>query len=223
MREERGLNHSQHKYLFHPDAARPVVLIGAGGVGSMVAEKLAKYGVRSIAAYDPDVVESHNIPSSAYGLPDLGVRKVIALRDRLLRDCDLEIEAHARRWDGDAFPDGAAVVACVDAMDARIAIWKAVRKNPRVEVLIDTRVSEEYVRVYGIDPFDADDIAEYDYATRYGTAEANPTTCGQHGVPDVNGLAADLAVALLRGRWMRGSLAKRIVEFKLDEVREILP
>jgi hypothetical protein len=108
-------------------------------------------------------------------------------------------------------------------MDARIAIWKACRKNPLVEVLIDTRVSAEHVRVYGIDPFDDDDLAEYDYATRYGTADANPTTCGQHGVPDVNGLAADLAVALLRGRWMRGSLPRRLVEFKLDEVREILP
>ena len=54
-----------------------VGIVGLGSVGSIVAEAMARMGVKSIVLIDPDKVEKHNLDRLLYGLPEhIGSYKV---------------------------------------------------------------------------------------------------------------------------------------------------
>lgn len=63
-----------------------VVILGAGGLGSVVATALAAAGIGTLIVCDPDVVELSNLSRQvAYSLDDLGADKAGALAARLGR------------------------------------------------------------------------------------------------------------------------------------------
>ena len=62
---------------------RHVLLIGAGSVGSVVAEQLVRAGVPRLTIVDPDVVEAVNLSRTSYRHKDIGRPKVEALREIL--------------------------------------------------------------------------------------------------------------------------------------------
>jgi molybdopterin/thiamine biosynthesis adenylyltransferase len=59
-------------------------LIGAGGLGSIMAVECARYGVRQLTVVDPDIVEESNLPR-LFGAYDhhIGRPKIAALREHL--------------------------------------------------------------------------------------------------------------------------------------------
>ena len=61
-----------------------VVVVGAGSVGSYMAEQLVRQGVEQLVLIDPDRVEMANLNRSSYDLGDVGRTKVDALTCRLL-------------------------------------------------------------------------------------------------------------------------------------------
>jgi len=64
-----------------------VGIAGAGGLGSVVAENLARAGVGRLVAADHDVVEPSNLNRQRYTLDQVGLPKVQALGDNLGRSC----------------------------------------------------------------------------------------------------------------------------------------
>jgi molybdopterin/thiamine biosynthesis adenylyltransferase len=60
------------------------VVVGAGSVGSRIAEDLTRCGVGRLTLVDPDVVERTNLARSVYTLADVGLSKTKALARRLL-------------------------------------------------------------------------------------------------------------------------------------------
>ncbi len=193
-------NLSQQRQIFDGDFAKPVTVIGVGAVGSQVAMMLAKLGVPKITVYDEDVIESHNIAASmVYGLDDLGFYKVNVLADHILKHTGIKIKAinnmYTRRK-----PLTNTVVACVDTMEARKLIWKKVKKNPNVDILVDTRVAKELISVFAINPCDKEDIAFYENFL-YPTSEAHRPTCGRHGISFVAATAAAVVCGNLTNWW----------------------
>jgi len=73
---------------FSPDQydpqSRHVEIIGAGGIGSPLAETLATMGF-DLTIWDKDIVEAHNISNQNYYPDQIGERKVVALLDELVR------------------------------------------------------------------------------------------------------------------------------------------
>jgi molybdopterin/thiamine biosynthesis adenylyltransferase len=65
-------------------AGRTVLLVGAGSVGSYLAEQLTRSGVEHWRLLDHDVVEATNLCRAGYTLADVGRRKAEALASRLL-------------------------------------------------------------------------------------------------------------------------------------------
>ncbi len=62
-----------------------VVVVGVGGVGSWVAEALARSGVGGISLIDMDHISESNINRQLHALQStIGMAKVHALRERLL-------------------------------------------------------------------------------------------------------------------------------------------
>ena len=67
-------------------ASLRVGVVGVGSVGSLVAETLARIGVRRIALFDADRVETHNLDRLLHADPrDVGRYKVLAAAGRLRR------------------------------------------------------------------------------------------------------------------------------------------
>lgn len=197
-----ALNHSQQQNIFDPASAQPVTVIGAGSVGSQVVTWLPKIGVQDITVYDGDAVESHNIPPSAYRIQDLGVFKALALAEIVREQSGISVNAVPKMYEGEPLRD--AVVACVDTMEARKLVWTSVKMNPLVPIFIDTRVAEELVFVFSVNPSDPDDIAYYEHFLSYSSDEAVRPLCGRHGIVYVAAMAAVAVCANLTSQWSRG-------------------
>jgi hypothetical protein len=203
------LNFSQQDDLFDPAESQPVTVIGAGSVGSQVVVMLAKIGCREITVLDGDDIESHNIPMSAYRMADLGKPKVEALQALVEEQSGLRITAIPRMYAGENLTG--TVVACVDTMEARMLLWDRIRDNPNVGIFADTRIAEEYVAVYAVDPCDARSCEEYGKLL-YPSAEAVRPTCGRHGIVYVTSIAASAVCACLTSAWRGG---KKSQHFKM--------
>lgn len=73
-----------------------VTVCGAGALGSQLADSLARQGVQRLRAIDCDRVEEHNVSTQLYGVSEVGTWKVEALRNRLFRAAELELDAVAK-------------------------------------------------------------------------------------------------------------------------------
>lgn len=65
-------------------ADRSVLIVGAGSVGSYLAEVLARSGVGAFTIVDPDEVEAVNVGRSAYRVADVGLGKARAAAEVVL-------------------------------------------------------------------------------------------------------------------------------------------
>src|SRR5262245_18302680 len=70
-----------------------ITLCGAGALGSLLADNLARQGFRHWTVIDCDRVEEHNVGTQLYGEAEIGAWKVEVLRSRLFRSVGVEIEA----------------------------------------------------------------------------------------------------------------------------------
>lgn len=77
---------------------RIVGIAGAGGLGSNVAISLARTGVQRFIIADFDTVEFSNLNRQQYALDQVGLKKVEALKDNLLKiNPQISVEAHATK------------------------------------------------------------------------------------------------------------------------------
>jgi molybdopterin/thiamine biosynthesis adenylyltransferase len=196
------LNFSQQRNFVSPEDVQSVHLLGAGSVGSHVASMLARIGVTGITVWDDDSVDSHNIGPSLYGKDDFGRYKVDALATIVKRDTGIIIKTQRKKYVGE--PMRGTVLCCVDSMEARQAIWKSVRKNPFVDIFIDTRVAEEFFQVFSVKPCNEKDAAYYENFLAYNSSQTAPQMCGLHSIIYVSSMVAAEAVSSLAKFWKSG-------------------
>jgi len=77
-------------------ASVPITLCGAGALGSLLADNLARQGFSQWKVIDRDRIEAHNVGTQLYGESEVGAWKVEVLRNRLFRAVGVEIEAVAK-------------------------------------------------------------------------------------------------------------------------------
>lgn len=235
------LNFSQSHKLLRPEAVKSVTQIGIGAVGSWAVRMYAKMGVRRVTIWDDDEVSDHNVPMSGYRPSDIARGKADALIEILAGDFGIalprgseepyrdwigrlvealrteygfEIVAHRRRYAGE--PLEGVVVMCVDSMESRHAVWAAVRDNPAVDLLVDTRTAAELLWVFAVCPLDPDDKEYYDHHVSYGSKEAEEHFCGQHGLMPVSLRAAGAVGSALTSWWMKGTKKLHHKELVVD-------
>ena len=133
-----------------------VVVVGVGGVGSVVAEMLTRCGIGKLILYDYDRVELANMNRMFYMPSHQGMAKVEAAKVSLAQiNPDVEIEVHNVNICGlteyDNFKNRVLeggregkrcdlVLSCVDNYAARMSINKAC--NEMDQVWIESGVSE---------------------------------------------------------------------------------
>jgi molybdopterin/thiamine biosynthesis adenylyltransferase len=74
-----------------------VTVCGAGALGSLLADNLARQGIRQMTLIDFDRVEQHNAGTQLYGAADAGAKKVDVLRSHLYRSVGVEAAVFDRR------------------------------------------------------------------------------------------------------------------------------
>lgn len=146
----------------------PLVIIGCGALGSHVALFAAKMGFTNFILFDPDKVESHNLPNQAFDLRHIGVLKVDAL-EKLLWEFNGEIrvqkypefftEAHASCLQG-------FVVIATDNMESRKKIIELCSFNTNVEMLFEGRLGFDYGEVNIVSPMNIDEIDNFTKSLR---------------------------------------------------------
>lgn len=179
--------------MFDPQSfTTPVNIIGVGATGSWITYVLAKMGVKNITVWDFDIVEVHNLPNQIYGLQEVGMMKVDALRKIILRDCGIEIVAKNEKVDGSQKMAGIVYV-CTDTMSSRKEIWaNSLKYKLDVSLVVETRLGAELGTIYCVRPLDPNDIRNYE-STLYGDVDAEESPCTYRAIPTVVSTIAGLA------------------------------
>lgn len=176
--------------------ALDITIVGVGSIGSHTAESLAKMGVRTISIYDDDHVEAHNLPNQGYGIPDLGKSKVGATAEKLLRLYGTQVEASMDRITEDSTIESGIVIAAVDSMSARKAIFEACRMSSDVQLYVDPRMGAQYGTIQLVDMNNEEEIAEY-LGTLIEDADAYQAPCTEKStIYCASGMAAFIAALI---------------------------
>jgi len=149
----------------------------------------------------------------------VGRSKLEALRELTEDLTGVLIKAEYRRYRGQKLRG--VVIAAVDSMDARLHIWKRVRLDPDVPLLIDGRMGAQFARIYVIRPCDPGDIDFYE-SNIYTSSEAEPLPCSARSVIYCPTIVASL-VALLVKQQATGRDLPREVLFDCASLRLLSP
>jgi hypothetical protein len=143
----------------------PVLILGAGNIGSNVARLIAAIGVKDITVFDPDRVGSENVGPSLFGREEVGVNKALALAVVLERDYNISVNAVATKFPLQHEGVYRFVIQAIDDKPARREIWYQVLKpqvNLRWQWLIDARMGADLFTVATILADDKPDCLYYE-------------------------------------------------------------
>lgn len=152
-------------------------VIGAGAIGSHVAETLAKTGIGTLHLWDADTVEPHNLPNQGFYWGDLGKKKVLALQQRLEEGTGVQVIPHDAFFDETSdFGDAKLVVSALDSMAARKVVFMKFLSTPTAQVFIDGRMGSRFGKVFLVDKSDKDSVTNY-LASLHSDSEAAEEPC----------------------------------------------
>ena len=152
-------------------------IIGAGATGSWVAFSLAKMGLSNLHIYDFDEVGMHNLPNQMFGVRDIDRNKALSIRNIIKLFTGFTVNAKNEKVDGTT-PLQGIVFMLTDTMKSRKDIYnRAIKNNPTVDLLIETRMDLRGGRIYVVDPKDREQTKMYEQ-TFYSDDEAEVSACG---------------------------------------------
>jgi hypothetical protein len=152
-----------------------ITIIGAGAIGGWTTLALAKMGFSNLRVIDFDDVSEENMNSQFYRINDIGLPKVVALKELVKSFTDVDIEAEYRRYEGEQIFHGIVIFA-VDSMGVRRLIWDKHRGSPFTRAIIDPRMGAESALLYVMKPSLAADMEVYE-KTLYTDDQAEEERC----------------------------------------------
>jgi len=195
--------------------AFPVTVIGAGAIGSATVLTLAKMGCSTITVWDDDVLAEHNVPNQICRPSAVGRPKVEALAD-LVRDLtEVRIGARNARYRGQRLEG--VVIAATDNMDSRQTVWRRVRIDVGVPLLIDARMGAEFGRIYAVRPCDPEDVDFYE-SNLYPSSDAERLPCSARSIIYCPTVIAGLIALILK----RFAIGERFTSEVLVSLSELL-
>jgi len=138
-------------------------IIGVGATGSNIALLAAKMGWTKFEIWDNDQVEDHNLPNQAYNPEHLGMNKVEALKDVLLKfNPRIEVKTNQKFFNKkDIIDTDGPVVLTTDSMSSRKEIMASCLMNPCVEHVFETRLGFKHGEIAIVDNLDADHVQKW--------------------------------------------------------------
>jgi len=147
----------------------PIVVIGAGGIGSWAVLALAKMGCPNITVIDFDIVEDHNVATQFYKESQIKMFKVDALEENILLFTGVGIIPIPVKWER-VFEDEdfqehlkeSIVISALDSLAERKKLFKFLtEKKIYTHSYIDSRMGGELFRMFTIDWFVPESVQKY--------------------------------------------------------------
>jgi molybdopterin/thiamine biosynthesis adenylyltransferase len=175
-----------------------VTVIGVGAIGRQVAVQLASIGVCQLQLIDFDNVEATNVTTQGYRHAEIGSSKVDACAVAIGEiEPAIQVETICDRF-RPRQSVGSAVFCCVDSIQARAVIWKAVQD--KAVFWCDGRMLGEVIRVLAV----ADRNTGRHYATTlFDASEAQQGACTSRSTIYTASIAAGMMIHQFT-RWLRG-------------------
>jgi hypothetical protein len=191
----------RHSAFFGPEDANRFVLniIGVGATGSWIAMMAARMGWHKFRVWDLDIVESHNLPNQIYTHDDIGKKKVLALKDQLLRfNPEVEIETHDYFFETEKHKEllDGPVIITVDSLSARKDICDAIKGNWKVLHAFETRMGFTHAEINYLDTMNFDQIDSFK-ALLKNDSEVTETACNERIITTLTCQVAATVVHLL--------------------------
>lgn len=160
----KNVNYKRQSDLVTPEELNfPILIIGAGGIGSWTALTLAKMGCTNLMVQDFDLVEPHNLPSQLYKPSQVGVFKVDALHENILDLTGTSITPINARFPDEQLPGiPTMVISAVDSMEQRKKIWAELKKSSSWDCYIDMRMGGEVLRILVVNPLYQPSVDKYE-------------------------------------------------------------
>lgn len=179
-----------------------VSVLGCGTVGSWAATCSAKAGFKKFFLCDMDHVEDVNLPSQAFDTKDVGLNKAKATADHIsLFGDDVQVEVRDFALDGyEQFKSGV-VIAAVDDMEMRRAIFENGVRGNREMLFIDFRMGGNVLKAWAFDADDERRCEQYE-KTLHSSADSVSLPCGGRTFAPVGPLAGAVATQLIT-KWLR--------------------
>lgn len=192
----------------------PITIVGVGAIGSVAAMTLAKMGFWNLTIIDYDEVSIENMNCSSYPWHAIGQPKVTALAKILKDYANVTAVAQNRAYNpAGSEKFGGIVIALVDKMEVRKALFETHTKSPSTLLFIDARMGAEVGTLYAVKPLDDKDQETY-RNTLYTDAQALQEPCTGKATSYCAYTMASLVAATVKGFVTTGKYA-RILDLDL--------
>jgi sulfur carrier protein ThiS adenylyltransferase len=216
---EAASPYSRHLGIFNPHKFKlSASVVGCGAIGSFVAVGLAKMGVKDQTIFDMDKVEIENLPVQLHSKSGIGREKTEMTAEMIRESCPEDVDVATKgEWHATDSLKTDIVVAAVDSLPVRKAIWESVKYDDSVKILVDARIGGTAMKLFAVNPIDQDDIKKYDASFPTGDMEGSELPCTERGVIDVSLFASAMMIRSIR-RWVVGKKKEtyRIVDLASD-------
>ena len=158
-----------------PKEYEPVMIGGAGGIGSWLTFFLTRAGFSPIV-YDFDIIEEHNLGGQLFRTDDIGKQKVHAMQDMTKIFCGADIITINERITTES-PTHHFMFSAFDNMKARKDLFEVWRRSistcPVIPIFIDGRLEMEQMQIFCVTP---DRIHDYE-AQLFDDADVEDAPC----------------------------------------------
>lgn len=153
-----------------------VLLVGLGGIGNGVGQKLLDCN-QHLVIYEPDTIEEHNCIPQGYFKEHVGLSKIDAFKHIASKRFEGEVEVeHYNEWykeDSIAYP---IMVAAVDNYETRRIMFNNWKQQPDRKLFMDGRMLAEWFQIFAITP-ETEDWYEQTYLSGLDDANEEKGLC----------------------------------------------
>lgn len=201
----------------------PILIIGAGGIGSWTVLALAKMGCRNITVVDFDKVEEKNTPSQIYTLKHEKQYKGDALRSIVQDMTGINIKPVYKKFQDwytgkEKFN---VIISGVDSIEARQIIWKKlVSTFPlNFDVYFDARMAGELLRIITTSPLSPYSLNSYEKSL-FNKKPIDSTPCTARSVVYNTFLCGGLLSSLVK-KYAKKETVKTNINFDITQTQII--
>ena len=209
--------------LIHPDKLHmPILIIGAGSIGSWTALALAKLGCSHIVVMDGDIAETHNAGSQLYKASDHGESKVKMLTEKLSLLTEFPVVGIPHHWNHEDKEDlqeltnYPIIISAVDNITVRKNLFEALKGQE--SLYIDGRMAGNALEIYTSWMNNEKDCELYE-KTLFTEGEELPIACSEksvvYNVFIVAGLITDIVAKAANEQGLPKELIVDLYNFSL--------